>query len=131
MTADPRIVKVNCARIQVTVYPRNQHARYLVSSTLISGVVHACRESQNHGLYQKVFPNLPFIKEYPQNLDRCYIWVNFDVDMVNIGETHLRVFKSVTHLAKRLRFMRDTSAEFWMGEESTYFTTLKMGKRFI
>ena len=46
------------------------------------GVVHAYRESQNHGLYQKAFSKLPFIKECPQNLDRRLMDLEFKFDRI-------------------------------------------------
>jgi hypothetical protein len=60
----------------------------------------------------------------PEDSERRYFWLNLDIDMVDIGETYLDVFKPVAHMIKRLRFTRDNcDDEFWYRTESDELKT--------
>jgi hypothetical protein len=94
-------------------WKRYQPYVHLVSST-IPGIMHACRESRNMGLYQQFSMDV----DEQDSTDRHYIWINMDIDVMDIGDTHMAYFKPIAHLIKRLKFNRMIINENWYDTES-------------
>jgi hypothetical protein len=44
--------------------------------------------------------------------------LNLDIDMIDIGETGLHIFKPAAHTIKCVQFTRDNCCEFWYRTES-------------
>ena len=91
MTIEPRTVEVRFTR-EHTTYGK---VRYVTSSTPVPGAVQTCHEARNLGLYQRAFSS----GDEPR-----YVWVNFEVDMISIGETDYWIINSERLLIRRLRF---------------------------
>ncbi|KAH4065776.1 hypothetical protein HBH98_108680 [Parastagonospora nodorum] len=96
MTVEPRTV---------TVYVKTSNgfrsgAWRLVTPTPVPATLHSCREARNHGLYQKKFGELQDRTQYG---DR-YVWVNLDIDMIDILDCQFRYYKTVAPTIRRLKF---------------------------
>jgi hypothetical protein len=83
-----------------------------VVSSIIPAVVQTCREARNHGLYQQISLD---IDEQP-NTDRRYVWVNLDIDLINIGTSDLVYFIPIASTIKRLKLSRDNTDEYGFEE---------------
>jgi len=84
---------------------------HLVSST-VPATIHACQEARNHGLYQRVS------MDEQHGTDRHYVWLNPDIDLINIGMTDLAYFVPIASSIKRLKFSRQVADEYWYDYES-------------
>jgi hypothetical protein len=89
---------------------KNWHPRVHLVSSNIPGTMHTCRESRNNGLYQKVS------LDNQHGTDRRYVWLNPDIDLVNIGEMYLAYLEPIAHLFKRLKLERELSDYWWESE---------------
>jgi hypothetical protein len=85
---------------------------HLVSST-IPATMHACREARNHGLYERVFMEV----DEQHGTDRRYVWLNLNIDLINIGKTGLAYFVPMANCIKRLKFSREVTDEYWCDYE--------------
>ncbi|KAJ4991799.1 hypothetical protein SVAN01_02649 [Stagonosporopsis vannaccii] len=81
---------------------------HLTSSTL-PAILHTCREARNLGLYQQVYLD----GEDPPLNDRRYVWLNLDIDLVNIGTWNMLYFQPIASCIKRLKFSREFPEELW------------------
>ncbi|KAF1937319.1 hypothetical protein EJ02DRAFT_515300 [Clathrospora elynae] len=81
---------------------------HMVSST-IPAALHTCREARKHGLYQQI--SLDVDEQHPT--DRRYVWLNLDIDLINIGTSHLNYFIPIAPSIKRLKFSRAYTDEWW------------------
>ncbi len=81
--------------------------------TPVPSILQACREARNHGLYQKEFSEM-----VPQDgSGRRYVWLNWDVDMVSIGNTYLEMFAELASRFKRLKFKRGHLDDYFWDSE--------------
>jgi hypothetical protein len=83
-----------------------------------------CQEARNHGLYKKVFSELSI----SNGEESRYVWANFDVDIIDIGETPFECYKLVASSIQRLKFERKNSDEGFYhieAKELNMFTNLK------
>lgn len=117
-TAEPRIVEVRIRYKRVTTVPHQLYGPFLFSSAPVPAPLQTCREARDSGLYHQAFSNLAIQNGAPKDTEERYVWLNFDLDMVSIGDTDFRFFKSVAQMIKRLRFERDNSDEVWYRGES-------------
>jgi hypothetical protein len=117
-TIEPRIVDIQIKYKRHTTPPHRPHGPFLSSSTPIPAVLQTCRESRNAGLYQRAVSDLQVL-ENPTDAEKRYIWINFDIDMLDINSLNFAIFVPVAHLFQRLRFSRDNKFdESWIDEES-------------
>jgi hypothetical protein len=93
LTVEPRTVDVREKR----EYGSWGKLLHVISSTPVPAVLHACHEARNQGLYQQAF-NISSVVE------RRYVWVNFEVDMISIGHSWF----DTNDLAERLLIRRLT-----------------------
>ncbi|KAJ5046856.1 hypothetical protein J3E74DRAFT_466785 [Bipolaris maydis] len=107
MTVEPRIVNA-----ELTHQTPTGRAHYLTSSTPVPAVLQTCREARNHGLYQKAFSELAVHGHGAQ-----YVWVDFVIDTIDIGESMFDSFKPVAPSIQRLRFAREMQAEWFYYDE--------------
>ncbi|KAH7007286.1 hypothetical protein EDB80DRAFT_456810 [Ilyonectria destructans] len=103
MTVEPRNVEVRFKdefRVEGSVY-------YWMSSTPGPGILQACHEARNLGLYQRAFSfgNKP-----------RYTWVNFEMDMISLGDTDIRNIVDERLDIRRLRFERESDEWFFHWE---------------
>lgn len=112
---------------------RSAPIRHLRSSTPAPAQLQACREARNHLTtspdigyrYEKALSEItttpydgfdPVPEDDPQR--ERYVWLNFDNDMVSIGDTDLSDFRAVAHQIRRLRLERTLSNEYFSRTES-------------
>ncbi|OAL44476.1 hypothetical protein IQ07DRAFT_241482 [Pyrenochaeta sp. DS3sAY3a] len=95
----------------------------LRSSTPAPAVLSVCQESRNHGLYQKVF----FERAGSPSAGVRYIWLNQEIDVLDISEEALERFRPFAAMIHRLRMERPYYHFFydWEGDELEYFVNLK------
>ncbi|KAF7556899.1 hypothetical protein G7046_g6169 [Stylonectria norvegica] len=91
MTVEPRTVEIRFTRDRITW----GNVLYVTSSTPVPGVMQTCHEARNLGLYQRAFSS----GDEPR-----YVWVNFEADMISIGNSDYCIIKPEQLLIRRLRF---------------------------
>ena len=97
-TVEPRTV-------EVSVVEQWRYRRFrLTTATPVPAALQVCQEARNLGLYQKAFSEID-----PER----YVWLNLDMDTVDIGRTHLGLFEKVQLTIKRLRLYRIWGDEYW------------------
>ncbi|CAN9345915.1 unnamed protein product [Alternaria alternata] len=72
-------------------------------------------EHRPQGLY--LIDKLDVTGIYGPSIERRYVWLNFDIDMVDIGNSYLSAFKPIASKIKRLKFERENSNEAWFNTE--------------
>jgi hypothetical protein len=89
--------------------------RFLISPTPVPGPLQCCREARNElqGLYQRTF----FKVDTQQGIERRYVWLNLDIDMVDIGISEFCDFESIASTIKRLKYERENSDEYFYNTE--------------
>ncbi|KAH7140617.1 hypothetical protein EDB81DRAFT_869979 [Dactylonectria macrodidyma] len=100
MTVEPRDLDVR-SKNQYETWGKTY---YLTSSTPIPGVMQACHESRNLGLYQRAFS----YGEQPR-----YIWANFENDFICIPDTYFRSIHAERLLIRWLRFEGENNEGFF------------------
>ncbi|KAM5358271.1 hypothetical protein ACJZ2D_015429 [Fusarium nematophilum] len=100
MTVEPRTVEVRFK----TEFRTGGTVFYAMSSTPMPGTLQACQEARNLGLYRRAFT----YGDKPR-----YIWVNFEMDMISIGDTDLRDIVDEQLDIRRLRFERENNEWFF------------------
>jgi hypothetical protein len=86
----------------------------MVSSAPVPKVQHICRESRALNLYQRFYRS----EEDPR---AAYIWVDFDIDIIDIGRAYFPKFKDCAHSIRRLMFEAENTCESWY-----YFTAREL-----
>jgi hypothetical protein len=84
-----------------------------IVSSVIPAALHACREARNHGLYQQVSMDV----DEPHTSDRRYVWLNLEIDLLDIGTTYLMYFVPIASSINRLKFSREAADEWWYNHE--------------
>jgi hypothetical protein len=93
-------------------------------SSVIPAPVQTCREARNHGLYQKV--SLDVKEQYGK--DRRWVWLNLDIDLLDIGTAAMAFFGPIAARVKRLKFSREATDEWWyrgQGKEMSIFVNVQ------
>jgi hypothetical protein len=72
-------------------------------------------EHRPQGLY--LIDKLDVTGIYGPSIERRYVWLNFDIDMADIGNSYLSAFKPIASKIKRLKFERENSNEAWFNTE--------------
>jgi hypothetical protein len=104
-TVEPRTVDI---RVDADYSGENQHL-HLVSPTPVPPTLQACREARNLGLYERAFSEI--------DADGRYVWVNWEMDIINIGTSYFSYFHPSAPLIKRLQFERDNTDDFFYHRE--------------
>ncbi|KAI1100881.1 hypothetical protein F4804DRAFT_32631 [Jackrogersella minutella] len=101
LTARPRTVEVR------VVPDYSLKAQRLFSPTPVPAIVQTCQEARYSGLYKQAFSEVHTAAgEEPR-----YVWLNFDIDMVSIGNTPFRAFASAALSIRWLKFERESPEE--------------------
>jgi hypothetical protein len=104
-TVEPRVVEVR-------IRHKDKIPR-LISPTPVPGPLQTCREARNLKLYRQEFSRLPEDRpQYKGAIERRYVWLNLEIDMVSIEDTLLADFWLVAPMIKRLKFKRKSSWNF-------------------
>ncbi|GFF93572.1 hypothetical protein IFM53868_07234 [Aspergillus udagawae] len=130
----PRLPFELRARIwQLTVEPRTVEVRvkkddglrgkilHVTSSTPVPAVLQVCHEARNQGLYQQAF-------KFPSGVEPRYVWVNFEIDMISIGDTYFDTIEPAEQqLIRRLTIQRENTDSFFRSEslELQMYSNLK------
>ncbi|KAK3485933.1 uncharacterized protein B0T23DRAFT_325908 [Neurospora hispaniola] len=108
LTVEPRTVDVHAKRYyletkeNIETAPSGQQAyARLVSTTPVPATLQTCRESRNLGLYQK---GLSEVEVVPEGGESRYIWLNFDIDMIDYGRDDLFNYRRAAQPVKRLKY---------------------------
>ena len=142
-TVEPRTVDVRRVRKGTERYGQ------LVSSTPIPAILQSCREARNLGLYRRIFFEVaPATKKSKVNneaeiamkrfftlherraeegpkevgspdMEQRYVWLDLNIDMVDIGASRFCNYESIASAVKRLKFERENSEEYFYHTEST------------
>ncbi|EGO59838.1 hypothetical protein NEUTE1DRAFT_109305 [Neurospora tetrasperma FGSC 2508] len=110
LTAEPRTVDVGLLIKETTrTYYQAHNERVQESNvssfTPIPAIVQVCREARQLGVYRQLFSELEDIRD---GGERRYVWLNLELDIVDIGEACLEDFIPVAASIKRLKFKGDT-----------------------
>ncbi|KAK3947233.1 hypothetical protein QBC32DRAFT_365921 [Pseudoneurospora amorphoporcata] len=97
LTVEPRTVHVHAKRYLLNgakwgddLNPDSQRAYdRLISTTPVPATLHTCRESRNLGLYQK---GLSEVEHVPEGGESRYLWVNLDIDTIDIGSDDPNIY---------------------------------------
>lgn len=105
LTVRPRTVQ-----IQVKTERNSKNGvvrRHLISPTPVPRVLHMCRESREQylGFYQKLFAR--------EDTEPTYVWVNFDTDVVDIGDGPFELFGQCAQQVRRLQLKASNADESW------------------
>ncbi|USP74060.1 hypothetical protein yc1106_01334 [Curvularia clavata] len=127
-TVEPRTVEVRC----VQEWP-HRYDQQPMSSTPIPAVLQSCREARNLGLYERVFFEVAVRPKFKGNFvpviafedfffpddqedeidppitEQRYVWLNFDIDMVDIKDSEFRNYHHIASAIKRLKFEWESS----------------------
>ncbi|KAK3338442.1 hypothetical protein B0H65DRAFT_582472 [Neurospora tetraspora] len=108
LTAEPRTVDVDwLARVTTrTDYEADDYRVFEInvdSLTPIPAIVQVCREARQLGVYRQLFSELEDVRD---GGERRYVWLNLELDLVDVGRTPLDSFIPVAASIKRLKFMR-------------------------
>jgi hypothetical protein len=90
---------------------------HVTSSTPVPAVLQACHEARNLRLYQQAFI-------FSSAVERRYVWVNFDIDMISIGDTDFDIMEPAEQLLiRRLTIQRKNT--FFIFESYELFSNLE------
>ncbi|KAF5124186.1 hypothetical protein E5D57_012114 [Metarhizium anisopliae] len=115
LAAEPRTVQINVdygegINPQVRQSDFTKGMYYLVSSTPVPAVLHTCRESRKQSPYERLF--------CCEETEPCYVWVNFDLDMFDIGIGDVIFLFQNRSRVRRLKFeFYDIQYAFWDPED--------------
>ncbi|KAF7180980.1 hypothetical protein CNMCM7691_000109 [Aspergillus felis] len=86
---------------------------HVTSSTPVPAVLQACHEARNLRLYQQAF-------NFSWAVEPRYVWVNFDIDMISIGDTYFHTIEPAEQLLiRRLTFESENSVR-WDGRSGSF-----------
>ncbi|KAL4928501.1 2EXR domain-containing protein [Aspergillus undulatus] len=104
----PRTVDVRAERVN----GRWGQLLYVLSTTPVPAVLQTCHEARHLGPYRQAF-NSNF-----EGAQSRYVWINFELDMISIGETYLddEIYSVERPLIRRLAFERDNDEFYYRWE---------------
>ncbi|EAW25197.1 2EXR domain-containing protein [Aspergillus fischeri NRRL 181] len=106
LTVEPRTVEVRVKKDN-GLWGKILH---VTSSTPVPAVLQVCHESRNQGLYQQAF-------KFPSGVEPRYVWVNFEIDMISIGDTYFDTIEPAERqLIRRLTIQRENTDSFFHSE---------------
>ena len=134
-TVEPRTVDVRRVRDKWSQPYLGRYGR-LVSSTPIPATLHSCREARNLGLYERVIFEVDIVKKFENNhapevliekfftpeekqgeeepekagcpkTEQRYVWLDLDIDRLDIGTSAFSDYSFIASAVKRLKFERD------------------------
>ncbi|PVH94049.1 hypothetical protein DM02DRAFT_721470 [Periconia macrospinosa] len=105
MSVEPRTVQLRKKHRD----PRYYRHPLWTSTTPVPAVLQVCREARYHGLYQMSF----FSDVLAPDLVPRFVWVNLEIDIIDIGEALFEDYQSIAHFFRRLKFTREESNEVY------------------
>ncbi|KAF4211477.1 hypothetical protein CNMCM8980_002015 [Aspergillus fumigatiaffinis] len=115
LTVEPRTIKLYFKRERISW----GKVLYATSPTPVPAVLQACHEARNLRLSQQAFN---FSTVEPR-----YVWVNFDIDMISIGDAYFDAIEPAEQLLiRRLTIQRKNTAFFFFeSQELETFSNLE------
>ncbi|GFF32224.1 hypothetical protein IFM58399_03143 [Aspergillus lentulus] len=115
LTVEPRTIKLHFKRERISW----GKVLYATCSTPVPAVLQVCHEARNLRLYQQAFS---FSTVEPR-----YVWVNFDIDMISIGNACFDAIEPAEQLLiRRLTIQRQNTAFFFFeSQELETFSNLE------
>ncbi|KAJ3496266.1 hypothetical protein NLG97_g2786 [Lecanicillium saksenae] len=117
LAVQPRTVLVSTVHPDQTLTPTYQtysppppQQLYFSSPTPTLNLFHVCHESREHVIknYQRICLN-----EVPG--EPCF-WIDFNIDILDIGQSYLEYFSRFGPLIRRIKLTRDVCCEAWFFE---------------
>lgn len=106
LTVEPRVVPVRIkleSRVSGTSKTVIEH---LISSTPVPKSLQIYREGRSQNIYEKLFLS--------NNTEAAYVWVNLDLDIIDIGSHYnYNDFKDCGRRIRRLKFEANNLCEVW------------------
>ncbi|CAI6340088.1 unnamed protein product [Periconia digitata] len=129
LTVEPRIVNVRVEPFNgdgdtgSRPISHKESAVCLRSSTPTPSTLHVCQESRNLRLYRKAFSELAS----KDGIGLQHVWVNMELDMIDIGTTPFNCYALVAPTIRRLKFEREHRDGWFVGAENDLgdFTNLQ------
>jgi hypothetical protein len=113
LTVEPRTVEVRTKK----EHESSGKILHVTSSTPVPAVLQACREARNLRLYQQAFT---------LGVEPRYVWVNFDIDMISIGDTDFDTIEPDEQLLiRRLTFEHENSDTLFYFQDVEIFSNLE------
>jgi hypothetical protein len=112
-TVEPRTFEVRITRVGLI------RTRHLRSSTPVPAPLQSCQKARNQKLYHKVFSGL----ETHHDAEKRYVWLNLDIDIVDIGTRYCSDYAKVGTSIRRLKIARANQSEYLYGFESLRMET--------
>ncbi|KAF7168387.1 hypothetical protein CNMCM5623_001470 [Aspergillus felis] len=104
LTVEPRTVEVRVKKDN-SLWGEGE-ILHVTSSTPVLAVLQACHEARNLRLYQQAF-------NFSSAVERRHVWVNFDIDMISIGDTYFHTIEPAEQLLiRRLTFESENSVRW-------------------
>ncbi|KAL5328472.1 hypothetical protein ACEPPN_001971 [Leptodophora sp. 'Broadleaf-Isolate-01'] len=132
VTRYPKPTKIELSNAYAEKWSHNWPLRHLRSSTAAPAQLQSCREAREYltthpkarylyskafsELTQKTYDGFDTMLEHDPELER-YVWLNFDLDMVSIGDTDVHEFEAVAYQINRLRLERLLDDEYFARSE--------------
>ncbi|KAM3459116.1 hypothetical protein MY3296_000263 [Beauveria thailandica] len=90
----------------------------------VPAVMQTCRESRNQRLYEKI------IYTHPVGPEQRYAWINFDLDMIDLGQGDVDTVEHIAPRIRKLQFERRTKygAWFWYAKNKSLFENVEVYK---
>jgi hypothetical protein len=103
LAVEPRTVEVRVKR----EHGESGKVLHVTSPTPVPAILQTCHEARNLGLYQQAF-------NFTSGVEPRYVWVNFKVDMISIGDTKFdKIEPAEQRLIRRLRFALENDQSFF------------------
>lgn len=127
LTLEPRTVEVRLERGPTYVPVHSRLKKYYVtlrSSTPVPPILQACQEARNCGLYERGFAE---VQDRGYDDPHRYVWINFDIDIVSIGDFAIQDLFPVAPKIKRLQFLQEYSEAFfhWIHRDLLKFSRME------
>lgn len=92
-----------------------------LSSTPVPAALQCCRQTRNLGLYKRIFSE---VDAQEGETEQRYVWLNLDIDMIDIGKSGCRLFDHIAADIKLLKFERDYTDEYFYHVEAHQLSSL-------
>jgi hypothetical protein len=99
---------------------------HLITFTPIPATLQSCREARNHGLYDRVFFEVD--PQEKGTSEQRYVWLNLDIDVVDIGTSEFRYFAHIASAIKWVKFERKNACEYFYHKGSLELLTFTNAK---
>ena len=104
-TVEPRMVPVRVKGERRVTDSSEVIILHAVSSAPVPKTLHICQESRSLNVYEKFYIS--------QEIEASYVWVNLQLDIIDIGEQMFELFENCGNRIRRLHFIANNTCETW------------------